>query len=122
MHLKWYSRLCTKMAPRAMFYYSQFPSHLNMRFARPRMHAYYAPHGLLACSISLWPTLEDCSLSPRFYFSARSLDMECWMAYNSYAGANHIALGKGTGNDSGKDLSVSVTGDESAARSWRSQV
>ena len=48
--------------------------------------------------------------------------MECWTAYNSYAGASHIALGKGTGSDSGKDVSVRVTGDESAARSSQAQV
>ena len=28
--------------------------------------------------------------------------MECWTAYNSYAGASHFALGKGTGSDSSK--------------------
>ena len=56
------------------------------------------------------------------YFSAIPPGMECWTAYNSYAGASHIALGKGTGSDSGKDVSVSVTGDESAARSSQGQV
>ena len=58
-------------------------------------------------------------------FGARSdaifFDMECWTAYNSYSGASHIAMGKRDGNDSSKEVSVSVSGDHSAARSSHGQ-